>query len=577
MAYTEIQIKYSKKYYYRCKSIREGELFRKIRKYMGVELSKEELEKKEKEMDILLDDLFKGVLKSEGISKSREKLYQEIENLTPLKKETEHIPIANTKLAGFPTTTVKAITDQYNKAFHSKVFTLIASSESELYTFAKRHKPHYKYCFAFVKNDEGQWYMGIKEMNEVRAGVVKQAKKDPTHVIDLYKTWENDWRNYLALADRLKKLNFAKYNNMELYQTFKEFYQQYQLVGSIAYISDSFMSTGEEDWLEKLILNELKNIGVPPSGTIHILRKLTSPVHLSFTLESDYQLLKIAEKVLKRFQNKLPAFEQLKEQASLLYGELKKHEETFYWIQNNYYNVHYIDAEEFYNQIIGLIKETRKGKDNIERIIKEKEKELENTRRERENLINQLSLPSFIKNILQIARLFGKWKDKRKSGVYIGMHFFDLFFDEISKRTEFTKTQLTFTVFEEIEDILFDKVDKKKMHEEIAERKIQCFFAFTQHGYYIVGGKKAETYFKLINKKEHGNVMEIRGVIASPGYARGRVCIIKKTDDIKNFRTGDILVANQTTPEFLPAMRKSAAIVTEQGGITSHAAMSQEN
>jgi len=91
--------------------------------------------------------------------------------------------------------------------------------------------------------------------------------------------------------------------------------------------------------------------------------------------------------------------------------------------------------------------------------------------------------------------------------------------------------------------------------------------------YYIVGGKKAETYFKLINKKEHGNVMEIRGVIASPGYARGRVCIIKKTDDIKNFRTGDILVANQTTPEFLPAMRKSAAIVTEQGGITSHAAI----
>ena len=42
---------------------------------------------------------------------------------------------------------------------------------------------------------------------------------------------------------------------------------------------------------------------------------------------------------------------------------------------------------------------------------------------------------------------------------------------------------------------------------------------------------------------------------------------------MKNFQAGEILVANQTTPDFVPIMKKAAAIVTEQGGITSHAAV----
>ena len=42
---------------------------------------------------------------------------------------------------------------------------------------------------------------------------------------------------------------------------------------------------------------------------------------------------------------------------------------------------------------------------------------------------------------------------------------------------------------------------------------------------------------------------------------------------MKSFRAGEILVANNTTPEFTPIMKKAAAIITEQGGITSHAAI----
>ncbi len=49
--------------------------------------------------------------------------------------------------------------------------------------------------------------------------------------------------------------------------------------------------------------------------------------------------------------------------------------------------------------------------------------------------------------------------------------------------------------------------------------------------------------------------------------------IVRRTEDMQAFERGEILVANQTTPEFLSVMKKAAAIVTEQGGITSHAAV----
>jgi pyruvate,water dikinase len=76
--------------------------------------------------------------------------------------------------------------------------------------------------------------------------------------------------------------------------------------------------------------------------------------------------------------------------------------------------------------------------------------------------------------------------------------------------------------------------------------------------------------FKKISVK---NVSEISGQTAQPGLATGRVKIIIRAKDMKKFQKGDILVSVATDPDIVPAMKKAAAIVTEQGGITSHAAI----
>ena len=65
----------------------------------------------------------------------------------------------------------------------------------------------------------------------------------------------------------------------------------------------------------------------------------------------------------------------------------------------------------------------------------------------------------------------------------------------------------------------------------------------------------------------------LRGIGASPGAASGRVKIIVEKKDITRIEKGEIIVTTMTSPDLVPAMSKSAAIITDLGGRTSHAAI----
>lgn len=62
-----------------------------------------------------------------------------------------------------------------------------------------------------------------------------------------------------------------------------------------------------------------------------------------------------------------------------------------------------------------------------------------------------------------------------------------------------------------------------------------------------------------------------RGLPASPGVAAGKVHVIDDPADIGEFKQGEILVTLMTSPDWVPAMKKAAAIVTNNGGMTCHA------
>lgn len=77
----------------------------------------------------------------------------------------------------------------------------------------------------------------------------------------------------------------------------------------------------------------------------------------------------------------------------------------------------------------------------------------------------------------------------------------------------------------------------------------------------------------VLNIEKVKNSKELEGQIAFKGYAKGKVRIIKRKIDVENLKEGEILVSPMTTPDFVMAMKKSSAIVTDEGGLTCHAAI----
>lgn len=454
---------------------------------------------------------------------------------------------------------INRIAKLYNKAFHAKVFTLFASSESEVYTLAQMYKPSYGFCMVFNENFEGPYFLDDEGIEKIRKSILNFAQKNPDKVFSIYQAWESDWEKYKKLSFRLLPKNLAKLSDQRLYDEFENFYEHYLKAGGLAYLCDSFMSSGKSDWMEVLLEKELVKAGVT-KNLLDTIRLLTFPVEPSFALEEEYRFEKLIDLFQKKFGSKFPDLKKLKQNYPDLYDLLEKHERDYFWIQNNYFSVGYYGIAAIYLKIKEAHKENRLKRQNEPSILRIK----------RERLLRELSLPSSVINILNTAQLFAHWKDVRKSGVYMGMHHFDRFLAEIARRRKVDKLDLTFLVFYEIEDFF---INRKSMQNMITSRKKKVFYSITPKGYYIAGGEHANKYFTIWKKTKSASVSELRGVCACAGIAKGQVRVIRNSTDMKLFRNGEILVTNQTTPDFVPIMRKASAIVTEQGGITSHAAV----
>ena len=143
-------------------------------------------------------------------------------------------------------------------------------------------------------------------------------------------------------------------------------------------------------------------------------------------------------------------------------------------------------------------------------------------------------------------------------------------FDEISKRHSISKELLLLCSVDEIKKIL--KGDTINL-EEIGLRKDFCYYEGDQDKIILLSGKEAREKIESIasgmSKKR-----KFKGMTANPGKVSGRALVGYDSSEInKNMEEGFILVTSMTTPDFVPAMKKAAAIVTDEGGVTCHAAI----
>ncbi len=122
------------------------------------------------------------------------------------------------------------------------------------------------------------------------------------------------------------------------------------------------------------------------------------------------------------------------------------------------------------------------------------------------------------------------------------------------------------------DDEISNLVKYGKQLEEHYGKSQDIEFAIERSTIKIVQTRPVTTKAKITEGKMTG-IKILYGMGASPGIATGKVKIIKNTSEISKIEEGDILVTAMTSPDLVPKMSKSAAIITDLGGATSHAAI----
>lgn len=146
------------------------------------------------------------------------------------------------------------------------------------------------------------------------------------------------------------------------------------------------------------------------------------------------------------------------------------------------------------------------------------------------------------------------------------------FFREIAKKRKISLDQAERLTMAETIDVLGGKpVDVG----ELNERKKAALIVQFNDGQIVVSGEEAVALHKKIikdvaPKKFSGT---LKGQTGHPGLVRGRVRLIHHITHLKQLESGEILVTAATNPAFIIAMKKAAAIVTDEGGLTCHAAI----
>lgn len=224
----------------------------------------------------------------------------------------------------------------------------------------------------------------------------------------------------------------------------------------------------------------------------------------------------------------------------------------------------------FQDEVLRLSKQTALEESN--KIIQE----IKNNKKRYRKIINRIK-DKKIKLLAEIINHYTFLRTDRidvyKKGQAKARVIYDLLAVEFSEQSgePWKREQVVNLLNKEIFDYLEKGIlpDKKEVEKRMKDGYVYYFDADGGHiatdPKFIAGAQDS-----ILNKKID---QEIKGQIACPGKASGKVVIVNGKGDLKKVGVGDILVARITMPDYTPVMKLASAFVTEEGGITSHAAI----
>lgn len=441
----------------------------------------------------------------------------------------------------------------YHQRFDGSPYFMHFIAEAEIITHKKRKLGgHFNVHYCFYDHGKADWYILMDDIKEVYTSVLKANKKHKDISSYFIKLWQKDQDLFYKFCKKVGNTNLKKLNNEQLIKLHDQF-----LEITINKNSGSSLIDGFSLGTDELIAEKTKKIYDCSSiknkiRFAEVFSTLTAPIHLSFINEAEVELLEAALKIKKNKKDKIKL--------------LKKHQNDFFWIRNNYVDSYVLDARHFEKEINKILSLKLNISDELKRIMQTPKK----NKQKKQDLIKDLKIDSQLKLLLKISEDFTYWQDERKRSTFWTTHYFSLILDEICKRTNLPLYLIKYMTPREVSKIFSNRPFKSDL---LKRKKNSVTFWNTEGHEFLVGNDADIIKKKILGSSDLSDVDDFRGLTACTGKATGKVKIIKSVKEINKVNKGDILVAVMTRPDYLPAMKICAAIVTDEGGVTCHAAI----
>ena len=347
----------------------------------------------------------------------------------------------------------------------------------------------------------------------------------------IYKEWQTIVRDVLTIEQKIDSLDLVSISNPELGEVWNaliEYYIAFWTSGSVPELANYGSTTYLQNKLRVLVPQE--------TDVALIMEILTAPTRMSFYQEEEVSLAKA--------------------------NDLPKHHQQFFWLKNSYAGTQILPMEFF----------AERKKDLKSEIEIEIKKKLAETIARKLAVQKQFNVPSDIMEISEAISDGVGWQDERKKYIFMILHYIDVLVAEIARRFEYDFNELHNLWHYQIAEI----IEGKNLHPELAKRAkgfgVQFF-----HDCRELSAEETEFFWNVYStEKVVAGTNEVKGIVASKGnggVVRGKIHILLDPMKAELFQDGEILVAPMTSPEYIFAMKKACAVLTDTGGLTSHAAI----
>ncbi len=363
----------------------------------------------------------------------------------------------------------------------------------------------------------------------------------------------------LKKFDKINQIGIKRITDKELIDNYQILAEAFNKLLGVSHMVEGFTLTNEEK-IRNLVLGAVKKLGREKEYN-ELIAQLTAPTFASFIGEAHNAIVLAAVKYSK---------------GRNIDAELKSLEEKYYWLNNGYSKTYYLNAKYFMHEVKelvnkGITKEMETNARNYKKILL-------NNKKIKQKLFKELKLSADLVQLLTISDFMAKLQDNRKHITTITLSYVDNFLAEIAGRFNLKHGLVRYLIQAEVTLPNLKKITDNLLK----QRRAKSIFFYTYESQkekdpekrgIVFTGSKAEQMIKHLMDEDHGEVKELRGNCASPGKVTATVKVCRGANEIAKVKHGDILVACMTQPEFVPAMKKAAAIITDEGGLTCHAAI----